>query len=113
MTDKPFEDLQPLGEAPIATGPGIAAIALSMAMKYCEINTVKDGTLYQQYKLEGRNMTGLHLDTVFEVAIKIEAHLLAGSERIAKIVVDTLVETADDVDEKPESEKPENEEGQS
>ena len=41
---------------------GVAAIALTMAMKFCDINTVQDGVLYQQYKMEGKNMSGLHLD---------------------------------------------------
>lgn len=85
-----FKALEPIANAPVAPAHGIAAIALNMAMKYHDIATVQDGALYQQYKLEGRNMIPLHLDMVFETAIRIEAHLLGASERIAKLVVDAI-----------------------
>lgn len=84
------EIAQHLPDAPMSPYVGTAAIALQFAMKYCDINTVQDGTLYQQYKLEGRNMTGLHLDHVFEIAAQIERHLLQTSDRIAKIVFDQI-----------------------
>ena len=87
----PFQEIaDKMGNQPVAPAHGIAAIALSMAMKFHDITTVQDGTLYQQYKLEGKNMMPLHLDMVFETAIQIERHLLGASERIAKIVVDAL-----------------------
>lgn len=82
--------------APVAPAHGIAAIALTMAMKYHDIATVQDGTLYQQYKLEGKNMVPLHLDMVFETAIQIERHLLASSDRIASLLVDALEATVED-----------------
>lgn len=85
-----------IGDAPIAPAHGIAALALDMAIKYHDIHMVKDGALYQQYKLEGKNMKPLHLDMVFETAIKIEAHLLGASERIAKVIVDALEVAAED-----------------
>lgn len=85
-------DLEPMKDTKIATTHGIAALALNFALKFHDINTVQDGTLYQQYKLEGRNMQNLHLDMVFETAIKIEAHLLASSERIAKLVFDDIAD---------------------
>lgn len=66
---------------------GVATIALNMALKYHDINTVQDGTLYQQYKLEGRNMRNLHLDEVFHTAMQIEAHLIAANKRVAKMMV--------------------------
>lgn len=83
-------------DAPVATSHGIAAIALNLALQYHNINTVQDGTLYQQYKLEGRNMQTLHLDHVFETAIKMEAHLLGSSDRIAKLVVDAIAISVED-----------------
>src|SRR5215467_4178159 len=90
------KELQQLAElapgTPVSPASGIAAIALSLAMKYHDITTVQDGALYQQYKLEGRNLTPLHLDMVFETAIRIELHLLGASERIAKVVVDAIAE---------------------
>jgi hypothetical protein len=102
MTDTPSigAELTVLNEAApdtkIAPAHGIAAIALSMAMKYHDISTVQDGTLYQQYKLEGRNMRELDIDMVFVTAIKIELHLLASSDRIAAVLVDALRATDPD-----------------
>lgn len=87
---KPFQELEPIADTPIAPAHGIAAVALNMALKYHGIATIQDGTLYQQYKLEGRNIETLHLDMVFETAIKMEVYLLGASERIAKIVVDAV-----------------------
>jgi hypothetical protein len=85
-----------MGNTPIAPAHGIAAIALDMAMKYHDMSIIKDGAMYQQYKLEGRNIRGINLDTVFETAIRIEAWLLGASERIAKIVVDAISTPVDD-----------------
>ncbi len=94
---KPIAELVPhMGSTPVAPAHGIAAIALSMAMKFHDINTVQEGALYQQYKLEGKNMTPLHLDMVFETAVKMEAFMLGASERIAKLVVEALVVKVDD-----------------
>jgi hypothetical protein len=92
----PFKELQPIGNVSVAPAVGIAAIALNMALKYHDINTVQDGALYQQYKLEGRNMKTLHLDHVFETAIRMEAYLLGASERIAKLLVDAIAEPLED-----------------
>ena len=92
-----------LGDVPIAPAHGIAALALDMAVKYHDVQMVKDGALYQQYKIEGRNMVPLHLDMVFETAIKIEMHLLGASDRISKVIVDAL-EIA--VDDEPETDQP-------
>jgi hypothetical protein len=79
-----------IGDAPIAPAHAIASIALTMALKYHDINTVQDGTLYQQYKLEGKNMSALHLDHVFETAERMEMWLIGSNQRIAKIVVDAI-----------------------
>ena len=104
MTDQTIrgagDDLKELaeqaGETRLAPAQGIAAIALSMALKYHDINHVHDGALYQQYKLEGRNISGLTLDWVFETAIKIERHLMASSDRIAGMLIDALAEPVED-----------------
>jgi hypothetical protein len=82
-------------DTPVAPAHGIAAIALSMAMKYHDIATVQDGALYQQLKLEGRNLNPIHLDQVLDTAVRIEAWLLGASERIAKIVVDAIAQGAE------------------
>ena len=115
MTDATNEDIgdelkdlaKISGNTSVAPAHGIAAIALSMSMKFHDINTVQDGTLYQQYKLEGKNMSPLHLDMVLDTATRIEQWLLGASERIAKIVVDALaLEVTDDDAEEPEAEAP-------
>ena len=91
-----FKELEPIASTPVAPAHGIAAIALNMALKYHDISTVQDGTLYQQYKLEGKNLETLHLDIVFETAMRMEAFLLGASERIAKIIVDAVEIAVDD-----------------
>lgn len=97
---RPFKEIgDAIPGTPVAPAHGIAAIALSMAMKFHDIATIKDGAMYQQYKLEGRNMRELHLDMVFETALSIERHLMASSERIANIIVDALeIELKDEPD---------------
>lgn len=77
-------------DLPIGVAHGIAAIALQMAIKYHDIGTVQDGTLYQQYKLEGKELIPLNLAMVFETAIQIERHLLGASDRIATLVVEAV-----------------------
>jgi hypothetical protein len=84
------------GDFTIPPAHGIAAIALTMAMKYHDIGTVQDGTLYQQYKLEGKNLQPLSIDLVFETAMRIERHLMASSERIANILIEAIDVEIDD-----------------
>lgn len=81
-----------LRDAQIGPLVAISAIALNMAMKYADINTVQDGLLYQQYKLEGRNMQSLHLSYVFDIAIQIEEHLVKSNKRVAKMIVVSVLE---------------------
>lgn len=94
MSDPANDGFKELAEhapdARIAPAQGIAAIALSMAMKYHDISTVQDGQLYQQYKLEGRNLVPLQLGMVFETAILMERHLIAASDRIADLLIEAL-----------------------
>ena len=93
-------------DTPIPPAIGIGALALNFALKYYDIGTVQDGTLYQQLKLEGRNLPQLHLDMVFETARRMEQHLLATSDRIAAIVIDALEYGAAHDDPEPEPEAP-------
>lgn len=88
--DEDFKALEPLKDSPVAPAHTVAALALNFALKYHDMGMIKDGALYQQYKLEGRNIDTLHLDMVFETAIKMEAHLLGSSDRIAKLIVDAI-----------------------
>lgn len=80
-------ELGPASEAVVGPMIGIATIALNMALKYCDINTVQDGVLYQQYKIEGKNLNALHLDMVFETAMQIEKHLVAANKRVSQMIV--------------------------
>ena len=86
------KELGPAADARIGPAVGVASIALNMAMKYHDINTVQDGALYQQYKLEGKNMRPLHIDMVFETAIQIEKHLVGANKRVMDALLATLVE---------------------
>jgi len=92
-------DMIPDGTAnlPANMETGLAAIALNLAMKYHDINMIKDGALYQQYKLEGRNIPSLHLDMVFETAIRIEYHLLNSPSRLADHMMELCRDTIEDV----------------
>jgi hypothetical protein len=90
------EELGPAAEQPVGPCIGIATIALNMSMKYHDINTVQDGQLYQQYKLEGRNMHGLHIDMVFETAKQIEQHLVAANKRVSALLVASFAAMSDE-----------------
>lgn len=94
-----------MGDTKIAPAHGIAAIALSMAMKYHGMMMIPDGLTYQQYKMEGRNIREIGLADVFDTAIQIEKHLLASADRIAKLVVEALVVAVEDDPEPPEAER--------
>lgn len=94
MTDNPLA-IKGMEDVQISQPKGIAAIALSMALQYHNINTVQDGTLYQQYKMEGKNMEPLHLDMVFETALKMEKHLLGAEGRFAEVVFESAAELID------------------
>ena len=86
------KELGPAADAPVGPHIGVASIALNMAMKYHDINTIQDGALYQQYKLEGRNIRPLHLDMVFETAIQIERHLVGAHKRVTDALLAALIE---------------------
>lgn len=98
MTD----GLDNLENLPIDPMIGVSAIAFNMALKYHDINTVQDGTLYQQYKLEGKNMEGLRFAHVVHTAIQIEQHLLKGPERIGKFIIAMLAAPDDEAEESAE-----------
>lgn len=93
--------LAPGEDIPVSPAVGVAALALNMALKYHDMGIVKDGTLYQQFKLEGKNVQTIGLAEVFETAIQMEAFLLGASDRIAKLVVDAITFAVEE-DPKPE-----------
>ncbi len=82
--------LEPVGDAPLLPAHGIAAIALNMALKFADINTVQDGALYQQYKLEGRNIQGLHLEWVFHIADRIERRIMDTPNRLSAAIFEQI-----------------------
>lgn len=86
------KELGPAADAPIGPCIGVASIALNMAMKFHDITTVQDGTLYQQYKLEGKNMHPIHLDYVLETALQIEKHLIGANKRVSALMVASFIE---------------------
>ncbi len=106
MTLEPGEALAGMPEEvknePLGPMIGVAAIALNMALKYHDINTVQDGALYQQYKLEGRNMRNLQLEYVFDTALRIEEHLINANQRVAKLLVASVL-LEDDSEGEPEA----------
>ncbi len=95
---KEMKALEPIQDNPVAPAHGIAALALNMALKYHDTNMVKDGALYQQYKLEGKNFRPYTIDEAFETAMKIEAWLLGASDRIAQIVIDCVKDAVIEID---------------
>lgn len=61
----------------------VRAMALTLAVKYHADTVIKDGAMYQQYKLEGRNMRTLNTDMVLETAIVYEAFIREGKVRVS------------------------------
>lgn len=96
MDNELARDLAPIADTKVAPAVGIAAIALNMALKYHDTNMVKEGALYQQYKLEGKNLRPYTTDVVIETAKEFELFLLGASDRIAKIIVDAVIEGVKD-----------------
>lgn len=76
--------------APIPTSVGIAAIALNMALKWHDMRLIKDGALYQQKKLAGENFEFIDLNSVFETAKQIEAHLMHSPDRLSGLVLEVI-----------------------
>jgi hypothetical protein len=85
-----MQALAPGKDIPVNPAVGVAAMALNMALKYHNMCVVKDGTLYQQYKLEGKNIHTIGLDDIFETAMQMEVFLLGASTRIANLVIDAI-----------------------
>lgn len=86
---RPLADISP--DTPMTPGIAVASMALTMALKYHDMQMIPDGATYQQYKLEGRNIRSIGLADVFETAIQIEAHLIMANDRIGKMITSALV----------------------
>lgn len=92
MSDNPLLELSEVVDAPISPATGIAALAMNFALKYHDINHIHDGQLYQQYKIEGRNIAPLSLEWVFETARRIELHIMAAPNRLTDVLLEAVVE---------------------
>lgn len=53
----------------------VRSIALTIAQRHCGDTVIKDGVMYQQYKMEGRNMKALDYGDVVKMAIIFERYL--------------------------------------
>lgn len=92
------------GDTKIAPAQGIAALAMNFATKFWDLNTIKDGVLYQQLKLEGKNIRpGVHLDEVFEVARRIEIHLMGADKRLTLALLESFEELDAELKQEPET----------
>lgn len=86
---RPLANVSP--DTPMSPACAVASMALTMALKYHDMQMIPDGATYQQYKLEGRNMRNIGLTDVFETAVQIEAHLITANDRIGKMIANTIV----------------------
>lgn len=80
-----------MADQPIPVGVAIGAVALNMAIKFCDATVVKDGVMYQQLKLENKKIGTIGLDDVFDVAQRIERHLIDSNKRIQTMMLDTIM----------------------
>lgn len=93
---EPFVGLEPVGDVKMSPAHGLAAVALNMALKYHDISVIKDGNMYQTMKLEGRNIKSIGIRDILDTAELFEAHLMSAPNRLSQIVIDALVEAADE-----------------
>lgn len=76
----------------VSPGLAVASIALSLAVTYHTNSIIKDGAMYQQLKLEGKDIKSSGVEDVIDIARQFEIHLLQSSERIAGIIIDAATE---------------------
>ena len=91
MMDK---ELEPIADQPMSAAHGVAAVALGMALRYYDTSTVQEGGLYQQLKLEGRNIQALHPDMVLDLAKHFERHIMEAPNRLSEMVIDAVIDAA-------------------
>lgn len=100
--DNPLSELAKdphFADVPMAPAHALATVALNMSLKYHDINTIQDGVMYQQYKMEGRNMQDLHLDVVFDTAKRMEAHIMNAPSRLAATIMLDVLDSVAETDE--------------
>lgn len=90
-------DLPGMGDTPISAAHGISALALNLALKWLDMGMIKDGSLYQQKKLEGANIRLIDLPDVLATAREFEKHILGSPNRLSELVIEALGEAVDEV----------------
>jgi hypothetical protein len=110
MSDNPLLDIEGMGDASVSPATAVSALALNFAMKFHDIGTVQDGTLYQQLKLEGKNMQPLHIDMIFETALQFERFILESPNRLSAQVMgaaeDVILDMIENALDAPEEDTP-------
>lgn len=100
MTDEASENLlniPELADTKVSPYIGIAALALNMALKWHDMRLIKDGTLYQQIKLENKPIHEIDMSDILETAHQFEKHLMMSPGRLAKVVLDVVDDVANQI----------------
>lgn len=89
-SDNPIDDLPvEVSSAPLGLTheEGIRATALAMAVRYHGDTIVKDGQMYQQFKLEGKNMQPTAPLLILQIAMDFERYLRGDYAALADQIV--------------------------
>jgi hypothetical protein len=97
MSDNPLLDMPELNDVPMSAPHAISSLALNFALKWIDTSMIKDGTLYQQKKMEGANFHVIDLPDVFDIARQFEAHILSSPGRISAMVIECVGEAIDQI----------------
>jgi len=79
-----------LPDAGINPAHGIAGIALSMALRWHDTGVVKDGAMYQQLRVEGKEIRPMDVHDVLDTAKLFEKHLMDAPNRLSAMVFDVI-----------------------
>lgn len=107
--DNVFADpsMEPIRDAPMTTSMAIAAISLNMAMKYHDFTVVKDGVMYQQLKMEQKEMRTIQFEDVLETADRIRDYLIESESVIRSMMTESVMNVLERIAEDPDCIKPE------
>ena len=92
MSDENLTKIEHLEQAPVSASTAIAALAMNFALKWFDMTMVKDGTLYQQYKMEQRNITVIDFPDILKKAAEFEAWLINSDNRQMEQLTPGLIE---------------------
>lgn len=91
MSENPLLDLEPIADQPLPPSVAVSALAMNFALKWHDMRLIKDGTLYQQKKMEGANIQLIDMADVLRTAQQFEAWLLAGQNRHSQMLRDGVI----------------------